>query len=304
MPETVPAHLAGLVDDAAVFPPGNLPLDAAVPAHRAHRRAPYAPLVGPFVVSDGRLPDLLEEVGDETPETGDPAPLPVTVVVTGGAGALEGAVRWTTRSGLLDLRGLEIALRGSDTGELAHNARRIVTAVDALVAAGELDDEVPVYVEPPRFHAPEPPYSWLAALDELATADLRVKLRTGGVEADAFPGAAELAASVAASLDRELRFKCTAGLHNALRHTGDGTGFEHHGFLNVILATRASLDGAPVEEVAAVLEERDAAVLLGRWEAAGDAGITSARRWFTSFGSCSVDEPVEDLVELGLLPHL
>ncbi|MGZ4493790.1 MAG: hypothetical protein ACXVWU_03750 [Nocardioides sp.] len=296
-PLPVPPHLAGLVDDAAIFPPGDLDLAAAVPAHRAHRRAPYAPLVGAFVVSDARLPDLLRVVEPDT----DEEPLPVAVVVGGGAGALEGAVRWATRSERLRLAGVEIALRGSDTGELAHNARRIVTAVDALVAAGELDEDVPVHVEPPRFHTGEAPYSWLAALDEVAAADLRVKLRTGGLDADAFPGADELAASIGAVLDRELRFKCTAGLHHALRHTAGDGGFEHHGFLNVILATRASLDGDDVAEVARGLDERDPAAVLERWHAAGPAGLASARRWFTSFGSCSVTEPVEDLAGLGLL---
>ena len=47
-----------------------------------------------------------------------------------------------------------------------------------------------------------------------------------------------------AALDRETPFKCTAGLHNAVRHRAADTGFEHHGFLNVLLATRQAFDGA------------------------------------------------------------
>lgn len=285
-----------LVDDAAIFPPGNAPLPAAVEAHREHRSSSYADLVGPFVVSDLRLPDLLDTVSD------DVEPLPVTVVVSGGAGALEGAVRWATRSGALELRGLEIALRDDDTGAIVNNARRILTAVDQLVAAGELDDDVPVYVEPPRLYGAPPTPGWLGALDEIAAADHRLKLRTGGVDADAFPAAHELAASVEAALDREAAFKCTAGLHNALRHRDEETGFEHHGFLNVLLATRAALDSAPIDEVAALLEETDAAALKTTLGKVGDDALASARRWFTSFGSCSVLEPLEDLVDLELLP--
>ena len=105
-------------------------------------------------------------------------------------------------------------------------------------------------------------------------------LRTGGATGDSFPSSGELAACIAAALDRELPFKCTAGLHNALRHRDDESGFEHHGFLNVLLATRASIDET------------------------GSGGLVSARRWFTSFGSCSVLEPLQDLVELDLLPDL
>ena len=66
----------------------------------------------------------------------------------------------------------------------------------------------------------------------------------------------------------------------------------------MLTATRASLDGASLADVAAVLEETDAET-LGRH--ADDAGLTSARRWFTSVGSCSVLDPVDDLCGLGLL---
>ena len=290
-----------LVDDAAIFPPGNAPLATAVSDHREHRSSPYADLVGPFVVSDLRLPELIEVAGS-TGSEGDAAPLPVTVVVSGGAGALEGAVRWATRSGALDLRSVEIALRDDDTGAVVHNARRILAAVDQLRAAGDLHDETPVYVEPPRLYGGPPTPGWLGALDEIAAADHRLKFRTGGVDAESFPAAHELAASIEAALDRESPFKCTAGLHNAVRHQDPETGFEHHGFLNVLVATRAALDSVPVDEVATLLEESDAAALGTRLDEVGHDALVSARRWFTSFGSCSVLEPLEDLVDLGLFP--
>ena len=279
---TIPTWLARLVDDAAIFPPGNAPLDRAVAEHLEHRAADYAELVGPFVVSDVRLPELIEVVGDR-------GPLPVAVVVTGGAGAIEPAVRWATRAPELELRSLEIALRDED--DLAHNARRVVTALDALEA--DLDG-VAAHVEPPRVRG-EPSNGWQAALDELAAREVPLKFRTGGVDADAFPSSAELAACLGAALDRELPFKCTAGLHNALRHRDPETGFEHHGFLNVLLATRAALDG---EDAAAVLEDTDP---VDRVLEVGEDALARTRRWFTSFGSCSVLEPHDDLVDLGLL---
>ena len=284
----IPAAFRALVDDAAVFPPGNAPLDEAVRAHHEHRASPYADLVGPLVVAGEHLPDLLA-LGVRTA---------VCVVVSGGAGALEGTVHWAGRDGVLDLRGVEIALRDSATGELTHNTRRITTAVDQLVASGDLDDETTVAVEMPRLYDAGPTADWLAALDEVAAADHRLKLRTGGAAADAFPSATELATCIGAALDRELTFKCTAGLHHALRHVDATTGLTHHGFLNVLLATRASLDGASVADVAAVLEETDAEALLAGTD---EAGLAGARRWFRSFGSCSVLDPLHDLHALGLV---
>lgn len=301
-PSALPEEYLALVDDAATFPPGNAPLPRAVEEHRSHRAAPHAGLLGPFVVSDTRLPELIGLLqGDPSSQETAP-PLAVSVVVTGGAGAIEPAVRWAGREDCLELRAVEVALR--DEADLEHNARRMTTAVDQLVADGHLGGEADVYVEPPRLFDGPPGHSWLAALDEVAAMDLRLKFRTGGGSEDAFPTARELATCIEASLDRELPFKCTAGLHNAVRHRDPETGFEHHGFLNVLLATRASLDGADTDRVVAVLELTEPAELRRLIEEAGPALLASARRWFTSFGSCSVREPLQDLVHLDLLPDL
>lgn len=291
----MPEPYARLVDDAAVFPPGNLPLDEALTAHLSHRRAPYRDLLGPFVVTDMALPDLLGLLRAAPA----PHPLEVSVVVTGGAGAIEPAARWAGRAGELDLAGLEVALRDED--DLPRNARRVTTVVDRLRASGDLDEDTPVYVEPPRPTGPDPTTAWLDALDEVAAAELRLKFRTGGTSADLFPDAPAVAACIDAALDRELPFKCTAGLHHALRHRDPETGFEHHGFLDVLLATRAALDGGTVTEVADVLETRDAGSVREALGSVGQEGLVSARRWFTSFGSCSVRDPLDDLTALGLL---
>src|SRR5947207_13513042 len=56
----VPSRLlfAGLVDDAALFPPGNAPMDRAVWEHTAHRSSWYSDLVGPLVCPASRVTEL------------------------------------------------------------------------------------------------------------------------------------------------------------------------------------------------------------------------------------------------------
>lgn len=254
-----------MLDDAAIFPPGDAPLDEAVTAHLARDE----PLVGSLVVRDTDLPELPRDAG-----------LRVTVVVTGGAGQVAGPAAYCGRVGLT-LAGLAVALR--DVDDPAGNARRVVAAVEAARGEGALAEDVPVYVELP---AQEPSYGWLAAADEVAGAELRLKLRTGGIEAHQVPTAATLAAWIDAALDRETPFVCTAGLHRALRHDAG------HGFLNVLLATVRAFDGAGRDEVVATLEDREPAL--------DPAELARGRRWFSSFGSCSVEEPLTDLRRLRL----
>ncbi|MFT4010350.1 MAG: hypothetical protein QM655_09955 [Nocardioidaceae bacterium] len=332
-PGAVPTYLHGLVDDAAIFPPGNTALERALTDRAEHQASTYADLVGPFVISDERVPELLEllgcagdhgqargEGGGSTPGPGDPGegrrdsaqgpaaartdqhgpepgapPLPVSIVVTGGAGTIEPAVRWAARSGRLEIRAFEASLR--DEGDLPRSAARVVAAFDQV--RDDLGDAV-VHIEPPLPQG-DPPTSWFQALDVVAEAGHALKFRTGGVEADYFRGPAVIATCIDAALDRETPFKCTAGLHHALPHFDEEMGVWQHGFLGILLGTRAALDGASLDEVAAIIAERDSAEVVRLVGQAGDDSLASARRWFTSFGCCAVREPYADLVELGLV---
>jgi hypothetical protein len=278
----VPAAWSGLVDDAAIFPPGDAALPDAITAYLARQDAWYADLVGPLVVRDTDLPDVPREV-------------PVSVVLTSGAGAVAGVASLADKRGH-EVVGLEAAVR--DLDDPAGNVRRLTAAVEAARDAGGLA-ETRVYVELPQT---DPTPDWLAAADAVAEAEHHLKLRTGGVEAHLFPAAATVAAWIDAALDRETPFKCTAGLHHAIRHRDHETGFEHLGFLNVLLATRVAFDGGGVGEVAQVLDDHYANDLVAL---ARQSDLEGARRWFTSYGSCSVTEPLDDLVGLGLVeaPH-
>lgn len=278
----------GLVlDDAAVFPPGDLPLAEAVVAHHAHLEASYARLVGPLVLRPADLPVVattaaaprglgLRGARDERHALGTTSPLDadrldVAVVAPDVPAALEAV------TAARDLPGLRlVALEVSDA------------TVPELRAHEEDLADVVVFVELPRERRQQ------GLVDALATSPYRAKLRTGGVRADQHPTETELAEAVLALARAGLPFKATAGLHHALRHTEPGTGFEQHGFLNLLAATRVAVDGGTLAEVTAVLATRDADELL----AAHPVGGTSL---LGSIGTCSITDPVDELVALGLL---
>ena len=137
------------------------------------------------------------------------------------------------------------------------------------------------------------------------------KLRTGGLTADAFPSVEQLADAVIACRDHRCRWKATAGLHHPLRHYDSKIGVKMHGFLNVLFAAvfaeTRQLSEKEVQEILADADPADFRIdddgIRWRGFSASVAEIESARRCgFHSFGSCSFDEPRDDLRSLGLLP--
>lgn len=290
MPEPAQSPLfAALVDDAAMFPPGNAPVDEAVRAHAAHRASRHADLIGPLLCSDRNLAELGQHIDGQHVD----GPLDLGLIVTGGAGAIGPAITHASRIEGVTVVGVEIALRDED--DLARNAQRITAMLDL-----ELPEDAVASIEVPRLGNDLPAASWWEAADEVAATGHRLKFRTGGTWADAHPSEPELATFLSAALDRECAFKLTAGLHRALRNSAADTGFEQHGFLNVLLATQVLLDGGHPTDATYALVRRDADGIVAELSAWGDADAARVRRWFTSFGSCSIDEPLTDLTDLEL----
>jgi hypothetical protein len=103
--------------------------------------------------------------------------------------------------------------------------------------------------------------------------------------------------------------KCTAGLHHPIRHYNESVQTKMYGFINVfgagLLAGDQSLSQ---EKIQKILEEENASNFLFDDEGfswndlrIAISGIANARKKMISFGSCSFDEPREDLQKLNLL---
>ncbi|MEH1055780.1 hypothetical protein V6U89_11285 [Micromonospora sp. CPCC 206171] len=279
MSTQVPRLFAGLVDDAAVFPPGSASLPDAVAAHREHRDGWYADLVGPLLLPASTLPALADLLGPgERIAVGVIGDLPI--------GQLDAALAGTDPR--ITVRQVEaaVAKRGEDPQP----------GLAELLKLAERQTRVDVYAEVPLT------FGLTGALDTLAAAradglPVAAKFRTGGLAAELFPTPVELAAVICACRDRGLPFKLTAGLHHALRHLDPETGFTHHGFSNVLAATLAAGEGAEVDAVAALLAATDPLPLVEQARARRD----EERPLWVGFGSCSILEPLTDLIRLGLV---
>lgn len=152
----------------------------------------------------------------------------------------------------------------------------------------------------------------MAQLDAVKAAGSFAKLRTGGITPDAIPSVEDVAAYIAACGERRLPFKATAGLHHPIRsehaltyQPGAPVGMMH-GFINVFLAAAFAWHGE--RHITPILCETDSANFrfdnraYWRRESLSDEEVAEARTDFAhSFGSCSFEEPMADLQELGWL---
>ena len=274
-----------LVDDAAVFPPGNASVPDAVRRHREHRSAWYAPMIGPLVVPDTELAQVSRAGGEST---ADGEPIDISVVITGGAGGLVALARRDLPG--IAVTGAEIALR--DLDDLAGNAERVVAAAE------ELDpDEVMVFVELPFRHG------WVAAIEVVEGAGLNGKIRTGGLEPDAYPTADQLAQQLSELIEADLPFKATAGLHRGWpnRVTNErGETLPQHGFVTLLMAVEALIDGAGADAAVDLLRLDDP----GRISPLCRAGTSPPQPGCAPVPQLRVlrgHRPVDDLVTLGLL---
>jgi hypothetical protein len=147
-----------------------------------------------------------------------------------------------------------------------------------------------------------------ALLPELKRRGLRAKIRTGGITEDAFPTPEAVAEFIRACRREGVAFKATAGLHHPLRcvkpltyepNAAVGT---MHGFVNVFMAA------ALPQDAEAILRETDPKAFTFEDDGASwrDRRVSldelrTMREFAISFGSCSFEEPIADLKELGWL---
>lgn len=277
---------SALIDDAAMFPPGDAPADQAVAEHLGYREEWFADLVGPLVVPD----TALAQVGRHAlPSTGSgPEVLSVSVVNTGGAGGLVALARRSVSG--VRVVAVESALR--DLDDLVGNAERVAAA------ASELDSSINVYLELPFTRG------WLQAVEAIEAAGLHGKIRTGGVEPELYPSAEQLAEQLSVLVEADLSFKATAGLHHAwpnVARNEQGRPLAQHGFLNLMMALDALIDGAEAADAAELLRVEDQERIRAAVSSWDEPAQQRIRRRLRSFGCCGVTDPVGDLVELGLL---
>jgi hypothetical protein len=300
---TLRALLEHSIDYAGMFPPCSLDLEAALT-----NQARYVRLHDRWMLNAFVLPVAQFDAARQFLPQFDPSyPLSISALGprTENAAAFREALAETDAAvrslaahnvDLVSINQLEMFLPGDADIGLLQEARSIVGSLPAFwEAPAERAERTIALLAEHNSSADRPTFGY--------------KMRTGGVTADAFPTPAQIAPALVAPVTHQVPIKFTAGLHHPLRQYREEVKTKMHGFLNVlgaaVLAAEHKWDAAQTE---AMLEDEDAnsfkfddEFFAWRDWKIDLQRLKDRRRFVTSFGSCSFEEPREDLRALKLL---
>lgn len=297
--------LTRAVDYAGLFPPARLPLGPAYDNFRAYLAGDDRWMLGKFICPIDRLTELTDLLLATPPVE----PLEYCVLSRGGDGPE--AMNEANGAGMVPVLRAERHMRFGGI-EMPVSAEHIERVMSETKIAQSLPD-TSVFFE--IGWSGDWRARWAEAIGavkrvESLAAVVGLKLRTGGVTADAFPPPGVVAGVMLACLRAGVRLKFTAGLHHPVRLFHDSVGTTMHGFINVfaagVLARAHGLDEHAVAEILGSETPADFAFddYGLRWKTlhAARQRVDEVRRdGLISFGSCSFDEPRDDLRALGWL---
>lgn len=288
--------LEGVIDYAGLFPPAKLDMPRAVANYSRYTRGRASWIVSRFVCPSTRLQELVA-----TLDAHEGAPIPLTVI----GHVSQDLDEW--EEGLeRDVKAINAFFQSAeDRADIEAFEVRLPSHLQTDQCIRDLRglDGLDVFVELPWGEGMDDSLAALAQSEWLGA-----KARTGGLEANAFPAAAELAGFLKGVVSLDLSFKLTAGLHHPFPTIDSDTGARMHGFINVLAAAGFAithdLNRKEIEEVL-LSDAADDWVFTDEtieWQDfdMNVEQIEDARSFFESIGSCSVEEVLADLDVLGL----
>lgn len=314
--------MSGLIDYAGLFPPAKLPMEQAVANYAKYAAGADAWMLGRFILPISRIEEFRKAAKGKLPtamdESEDGGGWPISAIVDGDLDEnldsvfVFNAEHAEPKNGLAVIDAVEIKVpTEGDAGDATRSVA--VPSIPFIENALEIMAEG-VY---PFFELPVIGGADLrGAIAALAGADAGAKVRTGGVTPEAIPAPHAVSEFIVACAQADVPFKATAGLHHAIRAEQPLTYETNcpravmHGFLNVFIAA-AMVQEYRIDATAAakILDETDARKFsIDAETIAWGPGrvdierIERTRELFAlSYGSCSFDEPVDELRGLGLI---
>jgi len=314
LPEAARALTGGLIDYAGLFPPAKLDMAPAIENFARYLRSAHAPMLGRFVCPATRLNELTKAGQMLMPGTFATSGYP-EMAGDGEPWRISAIVPHTDQTPLDD--SLEQIREFNHRHEAEDQGLAVVDAIETpLKEVADVDgllDTVPeqlaIAMEIPVAGGADI-RGYIAALAGTGAA---AKIRCGGVTKEAMLPAEPIVKFIAACRTAGVPFKCTAGLHHALPGQYRLTYEDNppmgpmQGFVNVFVA--AILIGARAIDEAAALElmadtngsnfvHTDSTIGWKGYTVPVAAAVEQRSRFALSYGSCSFEEPTEELAAL------
>jgi hypothetical protein len=302
-PTSLRALLAHSIDYAGMFPPCSLALEPALINQAEYIHSPDEWMLGAFVLSVEQFDAARQLLSQFDPLH------PLRVAALGPK--TDNADAFLEALEKADAAIRSLSRHNVDLVSISHIEMFLPHDVDValLQEAGSILGDLPVFWEAPPARA-EQTIALLAEFNSDAeSATFGYKLRTGGVTADAFPTSAQIAKALVTPATHQVPIKFTAGLHHPLRHYRQEVQTKMHGFLNVLgAAVLAAEHRWDAHQTSVMLEDENANSFSfaddffawREWKIDIER-LQYRRRFVVSFGSCSFDEPRDDLRALNLL---
>ena len=292
------ALLSHAIDYAGLFPPAELALEPALQNQAGYLRSTERWMLGAFILPIAQFEAARPHLGQFTPE------YPLKISALGPKTAKANAFREALETAANAIKVLLAEHKGAVAIEQFEMPLPPGPVEDSLGTARAIlgDLALNIFWEAPADDAP-------ATIEALASSGTGFKLRTGGVTAEVFPSGAQIARALVATVRHQVPIKFTAGLHHPVRLFHESVKTKMHGFLNVLGAGVLAAEHRWSEnqtqkmlaaEKAASFSFDDETFAWRDWKIT-TAQIAARRRLVTSLGSCSFDEPRDDLRALALL---
>lgn len=304
---SIQAFLSKLIDYAGLFPPASLPLETSIDNHATYRACEDSWMLGRFIIPAIQLDELRSYVSRFSKDK----PLDISAIgrrsnhkescLEGLHQDLEKIVSFRKEhEGVVNIDVFEIPLPPFMADRQLLNVIAAETAKHGLQTFCEMTN--PLYADWENHLVST--LDAIAAHNAESEAILGFKLRTGGVTADAFPTPEQVAAVLIGCRDRRIALKFTAGLHHPIRMYREEVKTMMHGFLNVFTAgMMAHVYNLDREETAEILTDEEPASFSFNTKGLSwrnlivpvEEIVRLRKSAFCSYGSCSFDEPRDDL---------
>ena len=318
VPQSLKAFLEKIIDYAGTYPPANLDLKTSFNNYLDYaKNSPYNWMLSKYVCAAPKLDELDGIIQKEKINIQNT----ITFTIVGSSSVhssefLDSLKRDAEQmkafadkySKLINTGSYEVRLPGDIFSMKGDNVLYEFIKLASAQLEKVLGEKIQLFFE----SKPDENLPSLARAIEIFNASggkAGYKLRTGGIEPSAFPLPEKIAYAFKTCRDFRIPMKCTAGLHHPIRHYNESVKAKMYGFINIfgagVLHCCHELNANTLIEI---LTDEDAGnfkftdnsfhwknlyILLSR--------VKEARNSFMlSFGSCSFDEPVEDLKSLGL----